>query len=107
MLDEHFCRAARRVDTMSDDHEMEDSEPKTASAPALVTSALAPWVEKYRPATIDDLQQQDQVCSPLSVVFASTPWAAPCAHSTPATPLRAGHGAPANAHVRGARWCRR
>ena len=92
---------------MSDDHEMEDSEPKTASAPALVTNALAPWVEKYRPATIDDLQQQDQVCSALSVVSASTPCAAPCAHSTPAKPLRAGHGAPANAHVRGARWCRR
>jgi hypothetical protein len=41
------------------DEVMEEVEQRTQATRG--TGDLAPWVEKYRPTTIDDLQQQDQV----------------------------------------------
>jgi hypothetical protein len=38
------------------------------SAPEVIRKrdpAMTPWVEKYRPATIDDVAHQDQVCTTL------------------------------------------
>jgi len=46
------------------DEVMAEVEQQTATrGPA--PGGVAPWVEKYRPATIDELQQQDQVVSTL------------------------------------------
>jgi len=45
------------------DEVMAEVEQQTATrGPA--PGGVAPWVEKYRPATIDELQQQDQVALP-------------------------------------------
>ena len=46
---------------MAGDELMVEVEQEVARGPA--TGGVVPWVEKYRPATIDELQQQDQVCS--------------------------------------------
>ena len=54
------------LSAMSDDEKMEEAP--AAAAPEVVRRrdpAMTPWVEKYRPATIDDVAHQDAVCSTL------------------------------------------
>ena len=73
---------------MADDEvmaEVQVTEPETATRGA-APGGTVPWVEKYRPATIDGLQQQDQVKShaaPLPDPRRSSAHNAPLAISHP------------------------
>ena len=83
---------------MADDEvmaEVQVTEPETATRGA-APGGTVPWVEKYRPATIDDLQQQDQVKSHAA------PLPDPRRSSAHNAPLAISHVVGQEQHVRGA-----
>ncbi len=79
--------------TMAGDELMVEVEQEVARGPA--SGGVVPWVEKYRPATIDELQQQDQVCS-SALLSSGRARRMRCAESSSHFML-----------LYGSRWCRR